>query len=45
VRGGEVLVVVPVRDGVAGEVRAPGFDPVPAGRIGVYEEPGATRRT
>jgi len=37
VRGGQVLVVVPVRDGVAGEVRAPGFDPVPAGRTGVYE--------
>jgi (1->4)-alpha-D-glucan 1-alpha-D-glucosylmutase len=36
VRGGEVLVVVPVRDGVAGTVEAPGFDPVPAGRIGVY---------
>jgi (1->4)-alpha-D-glucan 1-alpha-D-glucosylmutase len=37
VRGGEVLVVVPVRDGVAGTVEAPGFDPVPAAKLGVYE--------
>ncbi len=36
VRGGQVLVVVPVRDGVAGSVEASGFDPVPAGRLGVY---------
>ncbi len=37
VRGGQVLVVVPVRDGVAGKVSAPGFEPVPAGRVGIYE--------
>ena len=37
VRGGEVLVVVPFGEGVSGEVRAPGFDPVPAGRLGIYE--------
>ena len=37
VRGGEVLVVVPVRDGTAGDVRAPGFASVPANRLGVYE--------
>ncbi len=37
VRGGEVLVVVPVRDGVAGEVTVPGFAPAPAERLGVYE--------
>jgi (1->4)-alpha-D-glucan 1-alpha-D-glucosylmutase len=37
VRGGEVLVVVPVRDGVAGTVSAPGFADVPAGKVGVYE--------
>jgi (1->4)-alpha-D-glucan 1-alpha-D-glucosylmutase len=36
VRGGEVLVVVPVRDGVAGEVAASGFGAVPAGRPGFY---------
>ncbi|MEA2124581.1 MAG: (1-_4)-alpha-D-glucan 1-alpha-D-glucosylmutase [Solirubrobacteraceae bacterium] len=37
VRGGEVLVVVPVRDGVAGTVTAPGFAEVPAGRLGIHE--------
>jgi (1->4)-alpha-D-glucan 1-alpha-D-glucosylmutase len=37
VRGGAVLVVVPVRDGVAGTVEAAGFGPVPAGRLGIYE--------
>ncbi|MDX6722469.1 MAG: (1-_4)-alpha-D-glucan 1-alpha-D-glucosylmutase [Solirubrobacteraceae bacterium] len=36
VRGGEVLVVVPLRDGVSGTVEAPGFDPVPADRIGIH---------
>ncbi|MEA2179307.1 MAG: (1-_4)-alpha-D-glucan 1-alpha-D-glucosylmutase, partial [Solirubrobacteraceae bacterium] len=41
VRGGEVLVVVPVRDGVSGTVSASGFEPVPAGRLGVYETMGA----
>jgi (1->4)-alpha-D-glucan 1-alpha-D-glucosylmutase len=39
VRGGDVLVVVPVRDGVAGQVSAPGFEPAPAGRLGVYASP------
>ncbi|MGI8624274.1 MAG: malto-oligosyltrehalose synthase, partial [Solirubrobacteraceae bacterium] len=37
VRGGEVLVVVPLRDGVGGTVSAPGFATALAGRIGVYE--------
>jgi (1->4)-alpha-D-glucan 1-alpha-D-glucosylmutase len=37
VRGGEVLVVVPVRDGVPGSLEVAGFDPVPAGRLGVYD--------
>ena len=37
VRGGEVLVVVPLRDGVTGEVAAPGFEAAPASRPGTYE--------
>ena len=37
VRGGEVLVVVPTGDGIVGTVEAPGFDPVPAGRLSVTE--------
>ena len=37
VRGGEVLVVIPVRDGVGGTVTAPGFAAAPAARLGVYE--------
>ena len=37
VRGGEVLVVVPVRDGVAGTLDVPGFGSVPAGRLGIFE--------
>ncbi len=37
VRGGEVLVVVPTGDGVAGELTVPGFAPVPAGRLSITE--------
>ncbi len=37
VRGGEVLVVVPIGDGVVGEVAVPGFAPVPAGRLSITE--------
>ncbi len=42
VRGGEVLVVIPVAADAHGTVRAPGFEEVPAARLGIYER-GAAR--
>ncbi len=42
VRGGEVLVVVPTRDGISGSISAPGFADVPAGRLSITEAQAAT---